>query len=66
MESKDWWMSKTIWTGLVTSLVAIATGVGVKLDWLTPEMQGSIVTSLMAVAGVVVVILRKNSNTAIK
>jgi hypothetical protein len=61
METTKWYLSKTLWVNVVA---AVATLAGVfKFDLgLTPEVQATVVTTVLALANV---LLRLTTNTAI-
>ena len=52
MEAKKWFQSKTLWVNLLAGIGAITGAIGIDIG-LTPEMQLSVVTAIMAVVNVV-------------
>tara|TARA_R110000787_G_C13392686_1_gene442769 strand:- start:1294 stop:1488 length:195 start_codon:yes stop_codon:yes gene_type:complete len=52
MEAKKWFESKTLWVNLLAGIGAITGAIGIDIG-LTPEMQLSVVTAIMAVVNVV-------------
>jgi len=56
---KPFWASKTLWANGLALLAALAVGFGLDLG-LTPEVQGSIVAGIMAVANIVLRLVTKN------
>jgi uncharacterized protein (DUF697 family) len=58
-ESKSWYTSKTIWTNAVALVASLLMVFGVEL---TPDQQGALVTSILAVANIA---LRFVTSTAV-
>jgi len=62
-ETKPWWMSRTIWVGLATSILAILKGFGV----IPEEIQEGIIEEIiMAVLGILAIIFRTQATTEIE
>ena len=60
MNKKPIWASKTLWVNAIALLGSLA----ITLGWdfgLTPEVQGKIVTAIMAVANIVLRFLTKSA-----
>jgi len=61
-ETKPWWMSRTIWVGLATSVLAILSGFGV----LPVGFQEGIVEELIVgVLGVLAIVFRAQATAEI-
>ena len=63
MDSKRWYLSKTIWANALTLLAGILSMFGLDL---TPQEQATIVTGIASVLPVVNIILRLVTKTAVK
>lgn len=61
-ETKPWWMSRTIWVGLATSVLAILNGFGV-----IPEgfQEGIVEELIVGVLGILAIIFRVQATTEI-
>lgn len=54
-DTKPWWMSRTVWVGLATSIVALLSAMG----WLPPGITETVVEeAVVAILGVLTVIFR--------
>lgn len=62
MDSKPWYLSKTLWANLLAGGVVIATVFGLDLG-LTPESQAEIVAGVLVIANL---ILRLVTNRGIR
>lgn len=62
MDSKPWYMSKTMWANIIALVVAVLGGFGIDIG-LTPETQVSIVAGIMAVLNVVLRLTTKSGVT---
>lgn len=60
---KGWWKSRTIWLGLLTSVVGVASLVGVQLP--AGVDANTVTDSVMAVVGLVAIVLRFKTDSAI-
>jgi hypothetical protein len=58
-DSKVWYASKTIWVNVVALVASLLAVMGVDL---TPDQQGALVTSILAIANIV---LRFVTTTAV-
>lgn len=68
MDTKKWWQSSTIWAGVVlilTSLVEIATVIS---TWAAngAKVEEVLTTVVPGIVGIVVVYLRRRTNTVIQ
>ena len=61
MDTTKWYLSKTLWVNVVSALAALAGVFNFDLG-LTPEVQATVVTTVLALANVV---LRLTTKTAI-
>lgn len=61
IESKPWWMSKTIWVNAIAVAASIAAGFGFVI---TPEVQASLSAGILAVANIALRIMTKAPITA--
>lgn len=61
METTKWYLSKTLWVNVVAAAATLAGVFKIDLG-LTPEVQATVVTTVLALANV---LLRLTTNTAI-
>lgn len=62
-EDKSWYLSKTLWVNLIAG-VAVLTG-AFKIDLgLTPEVQATVVTTILAVVNIILRLTTKGAVTA--
>lgn len=61
MDTTKWYLSKTLWVNVVSALAALAGVFNFDLG-LTPEVQATVVTTVLALANV---LLRLTTKTAI-
>ena len=61
MDTTKWYLSKTLWVNVVSAVAALAGVFNFDLG-LTPEVQATVVTTVLALANVV---LRLTTKTAI-
>lgn len=59
---KNWWASKSIWTGIIGSAFAIAAAFGFVPAGLDPEM---VTTAVLGVVGVLTVVFRVTATEAV-
>ena len=52
-ETKPWWQSRTIWTGLVTSALAVLSAAGALPVWIDAPLAADIVVGLLGIATVI-------------
>lgn len=51
-ETKPWWLSRTIWMGLATALMAVFSAAGVMPIWLDEMFVSEVITALLGLATV--------------
>ena len=61
METTKWYLSKTLWVNVVAAAATLAGVFKIDLG-LTPEVQATVVTTILALVNIV---LRLTTNTAI-
>jgi uncharacterized membrane protein len=64
MESKKWYLSKTIWAGIITALVGAAQTIGLQFGF--DLMSNPIASTVLAVLGVLGIYGRASATTSIK
>ncbi len=64
MESKKWYLSKTIWAGIITALVGAAQTIGLQFGF--DLMSNPIASTVIAVLGVLGIYGRSSATTSIK
>lgn len=62
-EQIPWWMSRTIWTGLASSIMAVVAASGALPIWISGTLVDEIITGLL---GVLTVYFRAKAVKAIK
>jgi hypothetical protein len=62
-DTKPWWLSRTIWVGLITSILAILNGLGV----IPTEIQQSLIEeAVLGILGILAIIFRAKATTRIE
>lgn len=63
METKPFYLSRTLWVNVVAGIAAVSTAFGLDLG-LTPEAQTAVVGGILAVANIVLRLVTKTGVTA--
>lgn len=62
MLQKNWWLSRTIWTGIIGTLFAVLNALGL----LPAELSSDVVVNgILGITAVLAIVLRVNTDTTI-
>jgi uncharacterized membrane protein len=64
MESKKWWLSKTVWAGIITAVVGAAQAIGLQFGF--DLMANPIAGVVLTILGVLGVYGRATATTVLK
>ena len=63
---KDWWKSKTLWFGVAWAVFAVVNGVLNFFGYGEFQPSADLVTIVALINAVIIILLRKKTNTAIR